>query len=76
MPAKATNLNKHGAALHLNRELLIGSVVAMKNTRGMQVSARVVSQLLSRDGLPMYAVEFVEQDDNAEKFWGIAFPPN
>jgi hypothetical protein len=27
MPAKATNLNRHGAAIQLNRELLVGSTV-------------------------------------------------
>jgi hypothetical protein len=74
MPAKATNLNKHGAAVQLNRELLVGSVVAVKNARGIQVSARVVSQLVARNGVPTYAIEFVEQDENAREFWGIAFP--
>ena len=74
MPAKATNLNKHGAAVQLNRELQVGSVVAVKNGRGVQVSARVVSQLLARNGVPTYAIEFVELDENAREFWGIAFP--
>ena len=74
MPAKATNLNKYGAAVQLNRDLQIGSVVAVKNNRGIQVSARVVSQLLARNGVPTYAIEFVEQDENAREFWGIAFP--
>ena len=75
MPAMATKLNKHGAAVQLHRELQIGSIVAVKNNRGIQVSARVVSQLVARDGVPTYALEFVEQDEKANDFWGIAFPP-
>ena len=75
MPARATNLNKHGAAVQLHRELQVGSIVAVKNNRGIQVSARVVSQLVARDGVPTYALEFVEPDEKASDFWGIAFPP-
>ena len=74
MPARATNLNKHGAAVQLHRELQVGSIVAVKNNRGIQVSARVVSQLVARDGVPTYAIEFVEHDDKATEFWGITFP--
>ena len=74
-PARATNLNKHGAAVQLHRELLVGSIVTVKNKCGIQVSARVVSQLLARDGVPTYAIEFVEEDDKAKDFWGITFPP-
>ena len=74
MPARATNLNKHGAAVQLHRELQIGSIVAVKNNRVIQVSARVVSQLGTRDGVPTYAIEFVEPDEKANDFWGIAFP--
>ena len=74
MPAKATNLNKHGAAVQLNRELQVGSVISVKNTRGIQVSARVVSQMVARNGVPTYAIEFVQLDENAKEFWGITFP--
>ena len=75
MPARATNLNRHGAAVQLHRDLLVGSIIAVKNKRGTQVSARVVSQLVARDGVPTYAIEFVEQDDKTTEFWGITFPP-
>jgi hypothetical protein len=75
MPARASSLNEHGAAIHLQRELLVGSIVAVKNQRGTQVSARIVSQLIARDGVPTYAIEFVEQEDKAKDFWGITFPP-
>ena len=73
MPARATNLNRHGAAVHLNRELLVGSVVLVRNQRGTQVSARIVAQLPAFGGLSTYAIEFVEMDDKASNFRGITF---
>jgi len=77
MPARATNLNRHGAAVTLRRELLVGSTVALKNQRGTMVTARVVAQLATFQGVPTYAVEFLEQDEKARNFWGISFPsPN
>jgi len=72
--AKATNLNRHGAAVQLNRELQVGSVIRVKNQRGAQVSARVVAQLLALQGASTYAIEFVDPDDTAQSFWGISFP--
>jgi hypothetical protein len=74
MPARATSLNRHGAAVQLNRELLVGSVVLVRNQRGTQVSARVVAQLAAVKGVSTYAIEFVEMDDKAASFWGITFP--
>jgi hypothetical protein len=76
MPAKATKLNKHGAAVQLSRELLVGSVVSINNKQGTKLSARVVAQLVALDGVSTYAIEFVERDERAETFWGITFPPN
>ncbi len=75
-PAKATKLNKHGAAVQLSRELMVGSVVSVNNKQGTKVSARVVAQLAALEGVSTYAIEFVEQDERAETFWGIVFPPN
>src|SRR5882724_6218987 len=75
MKARATNLNRHGAAVQLHRELVVGSVVVLRNNRGSEVSARIVAQVAAREGVPTYAIEFVEQNDAAENFWGIAFPP-
>jgi hypothetical protein len=75
MPAQATNLNRHGAAIQVPRDLLVGSTVMVRNARGTQVSARVVSQLAGSKGVSVYAVEFVEQDEAANNFWGITFPP-
>jgi hypothetical protein len=76
MPAKANNLNRHGAAIQLNRELLVGSTVVVRNKSGTQVSARVVAQLAGLQGVPSYAIEFAEQDDDdrVKAFWGITFP--
>lgn len=74
MPAKATNLNRHGAAIHVARDLLFGSIIAVRNPRGTQVSARVISQLAVSQGVSVYAIEFMEQDDAANNFWGITFP--
>ena len=74
MPAKATNLNRHGAAIQVSRDLLVGSIIAVRNPRGTQVSARVVSQLTASQGVSGYAIEFMEQDDAANNFWGITFP--
>jgi len=74
VPAKATNLNKHGAAIHLNRELMVGSMVVVRNKNGTQVSARVVAQLAAMQGANTYAIEFAEQDDRVKTFWGITFP--
>jgi hypothetical protein len=76
MPARATNLNRHGAAVQLNRELLVGSVVLVRNKLGIQVSARVVAQLAAVKGVATYAIEFVVMDDKASNFWGIRFPSN
>ena len=74
MPARATNLNRHGAAIQLNRELAVGSTVIVRNKRGTEMPARVVSQLAVLQGVTTYGIEFLEKDDKANNFWGIAFP--
>ncbi len=76
MTAKATKLNKHGGAVQLSRDLLVGSVVSVSNKQGTKLSARVVAQLAGPEGVSTYAIEFVERDERAETFWGIIFPPN
>ena len=75
MPAKATDLNRHGAAIHVSRQLLVGSTISVRNPRGTQVSARVVSQLTASQGVSVYGIEFVGPADLANGFWGINFPP-
>ena len=74
LQGKALNLNKHGAALQIHRELTIGSTVVIKHPRGTQVAARVVSQISAIEGMCTYGVEFVEHDEKAKNFWGISFP--
>jgi hypothetical protein len=76
MAAKATKLNKHGAAVQLRGELLVGSFVTVDNKHGATIAARVVAQLAALEGVSTYAIEFVEHDERAETFWGINFPPN
>lgn len=76
MPAKAINLNKHGAAVQISRDLVVGSVILVKNKRGIQVSARIVSQLTATQVVSTYGIEFVERQDKASNFWGISFPSN
>jgi hypothetical protein len=50
MPARATNLNRHGAAIQLNRELPVGSTVVVRNSRGAQAPMRVVAQVSVAQG--------------------------
>jgi hypothetical protein len=45
LAAKATNLNRHGAAVQIGRDLVVGSTVLVRNKRGLQTSARIVAQV-------------------------------
>lgn len=76
MPATANNLNKHGAALQISRDLVVGSLILVKNRRNVEVSARVVSQLSATKGFSTYGIEFIDSQDKTSNFWGISFPPN
>jgi len=73
LQATATNLNKHGAAIQLSRELVIGSTVSVRNGRGTEAPARVIAQVNGPQGSFTYGVEFLRQDD-VKNFWGISFP--
>ena len=70
--AAATNLNLHGAAIQLNRQLIVGSVVTLTNRDGVEAPARIVAQAGVAPGAFVYGVEFVlgHQAD----FWGISLP--
>ena len=72
--AKATNLNKHGAAIHLRKELVIGATIMIRHPRGAEVAARVVSLIAAVEGLCTYGVEFVDKEGKGKDFWGISFP--
>lgn len=74
LSAKATNLNKHGAAVQLTRDLPVGTHVQMRNARGVQVSARIVSVISAVEGVRTYGVEFVDHGEHTKEFWGISFP--
>jgi hypothetical protein len=75
LPAKATKLNRHGAAIQLNRELMVGSTILLQNTRRAQLSARVVTLISAqRQGIYTYGVEFLDADAVEKNFWGINFP--
>jgi hypothetical protein len=73
LSAKATNLNRHGGAVRLKRELSVGSTVVLRNNRGAKVSARVVTQVSAVEGVNTYGIEFVEGEGPARNFWGITF---
>ena len=73
LSAVASGLNRHGAAVKVNRELLVGSTVVLRNTRRTQASARVVKQVSAVQGMFTYGVEFAE-GDAVKDFWGITFP--
>ena len=74
LPARATNLNRCGAAVHVNRELSVGSTIVVRNQHGAEVSARVVTRISATEGVCTYGIEFLEPDDNKRPFWGISFP--
>jgi hypothetical protein len=71
--AKATNLNRYGAAIHLPHQLSVGSTVKVRNQSGTQLSARVVAQLAGSQKVSVYGIEFTEPAA-ANGFWGIIFP--
>lgn len=74
--AIATNLNRHGAALQVGQELLVGTTVLVQNKRGTRLSARIVAQVGAIQGKLTYGIEFVEDNDRSRTFWGITFPAN
>jgi PilZ domain-containing protein len=69
----ATNLDRNGATLHLNRDLPVNSLLVVKNSRGTRTSARVIAQTRLAETKFAYGAEFLE-DNNAQDFWGINFP--
>lgn len=69
----ATNLNRNGATLHVNRDLRIDGVIVLQNSRGARTSARIVARVNVFQDLCSYGVEFVAAD-GVKDFWGISFP--
>ena len=74
LPALATGLNRYGAAIQVDRELLVGSILSVRHGRGgTETRARVVAQVKAGQGIFTYGVEFLD-GDGTKDFWGIAFP--
>ena len=75
LPGHATNLNRHGAAIQVGCELLVGSTLSVRHGRGgIKTPARIVAQVSAGQGKFTYGIEFI--DSNATRdFWGIVFPP-
>ena len=69
--ATATNLNLHGAAIQLNRQLLVGSVITITNRNGIKTSARIVREVGVTEGAFRYGVEFVQE--RQPNFLGVSF---
>lgn len=69
--ATATNLNLHGAAIHLNRQLILGSVITISNRSGIESPARIVSQVGVVKGEFIYGIEFVQ--GRQPNFLGVSF---
>ncbi len=68
---KATNLNHFGAAIHVPRQLNVGTLLVVRNVQKIEASVKVVSQLTAISGVHSYGVQFVEE---VPGFWGITFP--
>jgi hypothetical protein len=69
--ATATNLNLHGATIHVNRQLIVGSVIAVTNHDGIEASARIVAQVGVAEGAFIYGIEFVH--GRQPNFLGVSF---
>jgi len=74
LTANATNLNRHGAAVQVTRELLVGTTILVQNKHGARLSARIVAQVSAMQGTHTYGIEVVEDNDKSRTFWGITFP--
>ena len=75
IPARATKLNRYGAAIQLDRELPVDSTIVLRNNHLAQAPARVVAYVSGFQGVYTYGVEFLEANAVKENFWGINFPP-
>jgi len=66
-----TNLNLHGAAIKLDRQLIVGSVITISNRCGIESPARVVSHVGVVKGEFIYGIEFVQ--GRQPNFLGVSF---
>jgi hypothetical protein len=58
--ATATNLNLHGATIHVNRQLIVGSIITVMNRDGIEAAARIVAQVGVAEGAFIYGIGFVQ----------------
>jgi hypothetical protein len=71
--ATVTNLNRNGATLAADRKIAVASLIAVTNSQGESMVARVVSELGQRKSLRQYGIEFVDNSAGSH-FWGVHFP--
>jgi PilZ domain len=57
--ATAINVNLHGAAIRLNRQLIIGSAITVTNQIGIKAAARIVAQVGVAEDAFIYGIEFI-----------------
>ena len=69
--ATATALNLHGAAIHLKRQLTIGSIITVANRIGIKATARIVEQVGVAEGAFIYGIEFIQ--GRQPNFLGVSF---
>src|SRR6516225_3777083 len=61
LPALATGLNRHGAAIQVGRELLVGSTLSVRHGRGgIKTPVRVVAQVRPGQSTFTYGIEFLD----------------
>ena len=69
--ATATNLNLHGATIHVNRQLIVGSIITVMNRDGIEAAARIVAQVGVAEGAFIYGIGFVQ--GRQPNFLGVSF---
>jgi len=68
---KATNLNLHGGAIMVPRQVNVGATLTVRNIQKLEAAVKVVSQIRAVAGMHSYGVQFL---NDADGFWGIHFP--
>ena len=74
LPVRATGLNRHGAAILVGRELLVGSTLSVRHgLGGIKTPVRVVAQVGAGQGHFTYGIEFIDTDGTRD-FLGNCVP--
>jgi hypothetical protein len=61
----------HGAAIHANHQLLVGSIITVTNSYGIEAPARIVAQVGVAQRAFIYGIEFVQ--GRQPNFLGVSF---